>query len=417
MNENVLDRPGSTPRGSWVPRIIPSPAVTAGLLALCLWSLVATLPAWAQKPSTAGSQNAGAAAISPPAFSAPAGILVDGQSGKVLWSKDERRVRAPASLTKILSALVVLENADLSSKVTITPQARAAEGSRTYAETGWTFTVKDLLYGLLLPSGNDAAIALAQAVSPDGSEDGFMSMVNRRAAELGATDTFFTNPHGLDEPGHVTSARDMALISMTALRNPAFAAIVASEKHAVKWGDGTRRSFRNHNKLLARYPGTIGVKTGFTNQARHTLVSAVQRNGATLVAVTLGSAKQYEDSISLFDWGFRNLRTLEASSHRVIWPPAPARLDPVKGETGSSLVGDALRLLGSIGKPSGSPAASGPTGLPVGSAALSSILGGSLSLLAFGAFCIQRRLRRASALWPVPNVHLPASAEAPYTIR
>lgn len=360
------------------------------------------------QPSTAPVGRDAALTLTPPPFASAAGILVDGRSGKILWGKDDGVVRAPASLTKILTALIVLEEADLKARVTISPEARAAPGSRTYAEAGWTFSVQDLLYGLLLPSGNDAAIALAQKVSPDGTVAGFMTLVNRRAAEIGATATHLQNPHGLDEPGHVTSARDMALISMTAMRNPTFASIVATKRHTVPWGDGTRRLFQNHNKMLRRHPGTIGVKTGYTNQARHTLVSAVRQNGETLLAVTLGSPRQYDDSRALSDWGFAHLAALRAAAQEDIWPdrtPAPAPA----GGAGSNLIGDVLGLLRS-----GTGPISGVTLLP--QLAVGSLMGGGLALTLLSAR-IQRRVRRQPMYVTPRNGKAPAAADVPYVTR
>lgn len=246
------------------------------------------------------------------------GILVELESGKILWSRDDEAVRAPASLTKILTALVVLENTNLKDTVTITPDARAAPGSRTYAEAGWTFTVRDMLWGMLLQSGNDAAISLAYVASPDGTMEGFTKLMNETARRIGATKTTFANPHGYDQPGHVSTARDLALITMMAMEQPLFAEMVATKAHSVPWGDGGQHVFFNHNKLLHRYPGAIGVKTGFTNGAGHSLVSAVKRDGRTLLAVAMASPDHYAESIALYDWGFANLAALSQNPQGLI---------------------------------------------------------------------------------------------------
>lgn len=397
--------PGGSGRTSTRTRLF-----VAGPLALCVAALSFAPGAWAQGAPLSGN-SAGPGAPGPPPFASASGILLDGRTGKVLWGKDEGRVRAPASLTKILTALVVLENADLASRVTITPEARAAAGSRTYAESGWSFSVEDLLYGLLLPSGNDAAIALAQKVSPDGTQEGFMRMVNRRAAEMGAASTRFMNPHGLDEPGHTTTARDMGLITLTALRNPTFASMVKARSHRVRWGDGTARSFRNHNKLLSRYPGTVGVKTGYTGSARHTLASAVHRNGTTLVAVTMGSFRQYDDSVVLFDWGFANLAALRASARDEIWPPRPAAPNPGAGKAGSDLIADTLGLLRSVG---GAP---GGSALAIPVLALSTFFAASLAAGGLVVLRTQRRIRRGLLLVSIPNVQVSPAAEIPHVNR
>ncbi|HEX2180613.1 MAG TPA: D-alanyl-D-alanine carboxypeptidase family protein [Actinomycetota bacterium] len=259
-----------------------------------------------------------------------AGVLLDMESGKVLWARDEGAIRAPASLTKVLTALVALENSPLDKVGVISNAARGVRGQRMFAEEGWTMPVGDMLWGLLLQSGNDAAIALAETVSPDGTVGGFMKIANARAAELGAKDTHFVNPHGLDEPGHQTTARDLALLSSAALSNPTLAQMVASKTHVVPWGDGTNHLFINHNKLLWRYPGALGVKTGFTSGAGHCLISAVHRDGHTLIAVVMGSPDHYAESTALYDWGFANLAALNAASTTTIRPdltPETVQLD------------------------------------------------------------------------------------------
>lgn len=266
--------------------------------------------------------QAAAPATEAPATTMASGILIDLQSQKVLWAKDAQTKRSPASLTKILTALTVLETANLQDTAAISKAARNVPGGRTYAEEGWTFTVQDLLWGLLLQSGNDAAITLAEKVSPDGTVAGFMKLANARAVELGATDSNFMNPHGLDEPGHTTTARDLAIITAAAMQNPIFAQMVASKTRNVPWGDGSQRTFINHNKMLWRTPGAIGVKTGFTNEAGNSLVSAVRRNGSTLVAVVMGTPRHYEESNALYDWGFANLETLKSRSTSDVSMPA-----------------------------------------------------------------------------------------------
>jgi serine-type D-Ala-D-Ala carboxypeptidase (penicillin-binding protein 5/6) len=260
----------------------------------------------------------------PPAVGMTSGILLDLETGKVLWARNERALQSPASLTKILTALIVLENLDLDQEAVITPDARAAPGARTYAEQGWTFSVRELLWGMLLQSGNDAAIALAHRASPDGTVEGFMKLANARAAKMGARDTHFRNPHGYDSAGHLTTARDLALITAAAMREPVFAEMVASRSHQLTWGDGQPHTFFNHNKLLLRYPGTVGIKTGFTRSAGHCLASAVTRNGATLVAIVLNSPNHYGESTSLYDWAFTNLPALRARSTDTIRPAGGA---------------------------------------------------------------------------------------------
>lgn len=253
--------------------------------------------------------------ISPaPSVGMAAGMLID-NAGGVLWARNAEVSRPPASLTKILTALVVLERANLEDRVRISREARNVSGARMYLEEGSELSVRDLLWGLLLASGNDAAVALAQKVSPDGSVRDFARLMNEKAASLGARSSTFTNPHGLDEPGHLASAKDMALITQAAMRNPTFATMVAAPEHAITWSDGSSRNLVNHNKLLSRYPGAVGVKTGYTSGAGSSLASAVSREGRTLIAITMGSPnrRHYEESMALYTWGFANLSALLAA--------------------------------------------------------------------------------------------------------
>ena len=256
-----------------------------------------------------------------------AGIVFDAASGKVVWSRDADVPRPPASLTKVLTALVVLERSSLDDNVTVTPEARGIGGTRIYAEAGWVMPVRDLLWGLLLQSGNDAAVALAQKVSPDGTIEGFAGLMNERAKQLGAAHSSFLNPHGLDAPGHLATARDLAIITSAALRNPTFAEMVSTASHDVAWGDGTVHTLLNHNKLLGRYPGTIGVKTGYTAGAGPSLISAVRRADHTLIAVVLGAPGQthYVESAALYDWAFANLPALLAHPESQLPPHTAAR--------------------------------------------------------------------------------------------
>lgn len=166
-------------------------------------------------------------------------------------------------------------------------------------------------------------MALAQIVAPD--LDSFMKMMNERARKIGATQSSFLNPHGYDQPGHTTTARDLALITMAAMRNSTFANMVATKSHSITWGDGQPSIISNHNKLLWRYPDTIGVKTGFTDESGHSLASAVNRNGATLVLIALNSPDHYAESIALYDWAFPNLPALRTNPAGIIQSPKPAR--------------------------------------------------------------------------------------------
>jgi serine-type D-Ala-D-Ala carboxypeptidase (penicillin-binding protein 5/6) len=252
------------------------------------------------------------------------GILVDMGSGKVIWARHQRSSRAPASLTKIVTALLVLERANLDDHVDLTQEMLSVEGARLEAQAGQTMTVRDLLWALLLLSGNDAATALADKTSPDGTIPGFVKLMNERAKQLGATDTHFKNPHGLPERGHSSTALDLATITVSAMQNPVFAEMVATKSHDVAWPDGTVHTFENVNKLLTKYNGAIGVKTGYTTEAGRNLASAVTRDGTTLIAIVLGSPSHYNETMDLYDWAFSNLEALRSMpSKEASWIRAP----------------------------------------------------------------------------------------------
>jgi D-alanyl-D-alanine carboxypeptidase len=270
-------------------------------VALATLALVSAAPVVAQtvpKPASPTPSPAAAAG----AITAPSAILVSlGDDGRMLFGRGVHAPRAPASLTKIVTALVARDEYALDDVVKISPLVLQATGSKLDLEPGMSVTVHDLLYGLLLKSGNDVAMALA-AHHPLGFEH-FIALMNSKARSLGATDSFFRNPHGLDEPGHVSSAWDMAIFARQLLADPVLAQIVATHRYSIPWKNGTRRVFDNHNKLLTRYPGTIGVKTGFTVQAGHCLVAANQTPDGILLAVVMGSQDHYKDTTALLNYG------------------------------------------------------------------------------------------------------------------
>ncbi|HEU5002080.1 MAG TPA: hypothetical protein VFW71_04800 [Actinomycetota bacterium] len=290
-------------------------------------SLLLPVAATAAAPSAAPSPLPGPDANPLPApLGVASGILVDPTNGKVLWSQDDTVARAPASLTKIATALTVLRRANVGAVGTVTNDAVNVGGSELGPPAGTTMTVGDMLWGLLMVSGNDMALALAHTLSPDGTVAGFVGLMNSDAATAGATGSTFVNPHGLDAPGHQSTARDLALLTMEAMRYPLFAQIVATRQHVLVWGGGAHL-LTNHNKMLAQFPGTIGVKTGYTSESGSALVSEVTRDGQTLLAVVLGAHTPagYKDSEALYNWGFTNLGTLEAQATDTITPtPLPA---------------------------------------------------------------------------------------------
>ena len=240
--------------------------------------------------------------LCPPALAvsthAASAILMDAESGRVLYEYDAHHPRLIASTTKLLTALVAVEQAeDLDEVVCIKGEWLGSEGSSIYLKAGEEITLRGLLYGLLLQSGNDAAMAIACHIA--GGEAEFAALMNQKAAELGMKDSSFANPSGLNDDAHYSTAYDMALLAQACLRNETVSEICATRSVTV----GTR-TFVNHNKLLYRYEGCVGMKTGFTEKAGRTLVSAATRNGQTLICVTLNDGDDWNDHAKLMDYGF-----------------------------------------------------------------------------------------------------------------
>ena len=213
--------------------------------------------------------------------SAGSAILMEAESGRVLYEQDADRPRLIASVTKLMTALVALESGHpLEEKVVIREEDTRTEGSSLYLRPGEELRLETLLYGLLLQSGNDAALAVARHCG--GTVENFVAQMNLRAARLGMEHSRFANPSGLNAEGHCSTARDLALLARACLKNETLAAIAATRSVTLEG-----RSFVNHNKLLWRYEGCVGLKTGYTEKAGRTLVSAAEREGMTLIAVTL----------------------------------------------------------------------------------------------------------------------------------
>ncbi len=235
--------------------------------------------------------------------SAKGAVLLEMQSKDVVYDKNSNLKLPMASTTKIMTAIVVIENAKLDDTVVIEPCMTNVEGSSIYLHVGESLTVSDLLYALLLESANDAAVALAYTVG--GSIEGFAHMMNEKATELGLSCTHFTNPHGLDDSEHYTTPYELGLISVYAMQNPVFSKIVSTYKKEIPLdnGEGTR-VLVNHNKLLRAYDGAIGIKTGFTKKCGRCLVSCAERDGVMLVCVTLNAPNDWNDHKSLLDFGF-----------------------------------------------------------------------------------------------------------------
>jgi D-alanyl-D-alanine carboxypeptidase len=241
----------------------------------------------------------------PPQVSARAAAVVEDACGALLYGRNAHQRLAPASLTKIATALVAARNADLSQEVEVRVNGAllvaSTDSSVMGLEPGMHLPLRDLLYGLLLPSGNDAAIAIAEEVG--GTVQGFVEMMNGEAVRLGLRDTRFANPHGLDEPGLFTSAHDIAMLGREALAEPELAEIMRTKTYQPAWPGP---QIWNGNELLGYYPGTVGVKIGFTERAGQTMVAAVERDGRRLIVSVLGSFQRYTDVIDLFDWAFEH---------------------------------------------------------------------------------------------------------------
>ena len=245
----------------------------------------------------------------PPSVSAQSAVLIDLDSRAVLFEHNMRERLGMASTTKIMTALIAAEQAQLSALVQIPDEAIGVEGSSIYLEHGEALTMEELLYALLLQSANDAATAIAIAIA--GSVEDFADMMNERAEEMGLLDTHFTNPHGLYDDAHYTTAYDLAIISAHALENETIARICSTYKVTLPiTSECQKRVLVNHNKLLKLYRGAVGVKTGFTKKTGRCLVSAATRDGLTLLAVTLNAPDDWRDHMSMLDFGFANFESV-----------------------------------------------------------------------------------------------------------
>jgi len=257
------------------------------------------------------------AAVPLPSVAAQGAILIDTNSGDIIFELNARKRMPMASTTKIMTAITAIESGvPLDTIVTITKPMTGAEGSSIYLYEGERFALHDLIYALLLNSANDAAEAIAVSVA--GSVEKFADMMNEKVRELGLGDTNFMNPHGLDAELHYTTAYDLAKISAYALENEIFLAIAGDQNHVIypKNPDGTdnksgARFLKNHNKMLRLYKDSIGVKTGFTKRSGRCLVSAAERDGTRLVAVTLNASDDWNDHIEMLNYGFDNYRMVE----------------------------------------------------------------------------------------------------------
>lgn len=255
-------------------------------------------------------------------LSARAAVLMDGYSGEVLYGRNADERLPMASTTKIMTALLALEQSELDVEHSIPAEAVGVEGSSIYLVEGERLTLRELVYALMLESANDAAVAIAVIVA--GSVSAFADMMNRRAAELGLENTHFENPHGLDAPEHYTTARELGILTCAALENDSFRETVSTRKRNITFNSGEGiRLLVNHNRMLRSYDGAIGVKTGYTKRCGRCLVSAAERDGMRLVAVTLNAPDDWNDHTRMLDWGFSSyvrLNLAEVGSYRLTLP-------------------------------------------------------------------------------------------------
>ena len=242
-----------------------------------------------------------------------AAVLMDARNGQVLYGKNMHKQMYPASTTKILTAILALEKGHLDELVAIPKDACQVEGTSLGLRAGEQLTLRDLLYALLMASANDVAVAIADHMA--GSVANFAGLMNEKAKSLGATDSHFTNPHGLPDPDHYSSAYDLALIARYAMQNTTFREIVKTRFKVIsrQLQGPLQEQLWNHNRLLERYRGAIGIKTGYTVEAGQCLVASAQRNGRELIAVVLKSQGEaiYEDAEKLLDYGFNNFLPVE----------------------------------------------------------------------------------------------------------
>ncbi len=240
-------------------------------------------------------------------LSAKSAVLYEPVSERILFSKNENEKLPMASTTKILTGITAIENCDISEVATVSANAANTEGSSVWLEEGEKITVENLLYGLLLSSGNDAAVAIAEHIS--GSTEEFSKLMNNTARKAGALNSNFMNPSGLDNIDHYTTAYDLARITTYAMKNELFRQIVSTKIKTIPWqGHTWDRQLKNHNKLLNIYDGANGVKTGFTKKDGRCLVGSANKNGIQLITVTLNAPDDWNDHIKMFEFGYSILK-------------------------------------------------------------------------------------------------------------
>lgn len=269
--------------------------------------------------------TSGTACAAPPAMSAQGAVLMDAKTGQILYDRNMNKKLAPASTTKIMTAIIAIESGRLDEVTRVSAHAAATGGSSLNLYPGQNITLRELVTGLLLRSGNDAAVAIAEHLA--GSVDAFVDIMNKKAAAIGAVHTNFRNPHGLSAPNHVSTAFDLAWITRYALTNPTFAQIVGTKETHIEWldrkGNSHERNLRNTNKLLWMLEDADGVKTGTTNAAGPCLVSSATRNNQKLIAVVLHDHSRWYDSMMLLKHGFDTYDLYEYAEEGAVFNTLP----------------------------------------------------------------------------------------------
>jgi len=256
-----------------------------------------------------------AAVLAAPQINSEAAYLINADNNQVLYEKNGNKIMYPASTTKIMTTLVALKHGDLNSIVTVNANAVGIEGSSLDLKLGDQLTLQDLLRGMMAVSGNDAAQAVAEHVG-GGSPQVFMNWMNDEATTLGANNTHFSNPHGLPAPYNYTTAHDLGIITAYAYHQPGFIDYVSHKYQTIHFiNRGTDEKEENINELLGEYPGSNGVKTGFTREAGECLVAAAKRNGVQLIAVVLHSETRWQDATKLLDYGFQQIELQQAANN------------------------------------------------------------------------------------------------------
>lgn len=251
-----------------------------------------------------------------PAIKASAAVLMDFDTGKLLFAKNPTLIRQPASTTKMMTAALVIERCNLDDWVTAGPNVETVTGSSLHLKPGEKLRVRDLLYAILLRSGNDACVAAAEHVS--GSVPKFADLMNRRAKEIGMKHTHFTNPHGLNDPLHYTTAQDLAILARFCMQHQVFCDIVGAQKQTISRSLNSQDLLiRNHNRLLGKYPGLEGIKTGYTAPAGHCFVGSASRRGWRIISVVMHSPNWQAETKALLNYGFRQFRSVQVTAPEV----------------------------------------------------------------------------------------------------